>query len=150
MKYLCDKAHWAIEGNPDLVLFFRNLPGLFQEGAILAISGSSLETVVKDYLNVLKVKPSKGTRCEPYFLGPEAYHIPITVNNLNHLADIAENHAEPEVADHIIVYRDTSVLLEWYDVGSNPIWLARDIAKETADDFGRAIGCEIKAVNKAV
>ncbi len=150
MKYLCDEPHWAIEGNPDFALLFRNLPGLIEGGATLAISGSSLGHDVKDYLDKLKVTPSNSIRCEPHFFGPEAYHIPITVKNLNGLADVSERHAEPEVADHMIVYRDTTVLLEWYDAGSNPIWITKDVAKERIDNFGRAIDCEIKTVSKVV
>ena len=147
MKYLCDTPHWAIEGNPDFLVFFRNLHQLVEERAILAVSGSSLESAVSDYLTKIKIEPRAGVRCEPHFFGPDAYHVPATVDNLAGLADMAEHHADPEVADHMVVYRDTTVLLEWYDAGANPIWITKDIDEDRIASFGRAIGCEVKAVS---
>ncbi len=150
MKYLCDEPHWEIEGNPDFALFFSNLSGLIDGPAILAISGSSLDNNVKDYLDQIKVSPANDTRCEPHFLGPDGYHLQLTVESLDGLAQLSEHHAEPEIADHMIVYRDSNVLLEWYDAGSNPIWICREIEKERVKNFGRAVHCEIKAVNEVV
>jgi hypothetical protein len=48
---------------------------------------------------------------------PRVFHIPLTGDNLAQFRNRAGNHAEPEAADHLVVYRGEDVLLWAHDAG---------------------------------
>ena len=73
--------------------------------------------------------------------------MPISQPNLDGLATLAETHAAPEIADHLHVYKDGKVLLEWYDAFStDPCYVSMDIPEENVRAFCHSIGAHYEAV----
>lgn len=64
--------------------------------------------------------------------------------NLQELCSLAERHAEPEVADHLVVYRDDWVLLWAHDAGADHVRLSRRIPKDTLDQFKQSLGAALR------
>jgi len=58
------------------------------------------------------------------------------------LAEVSERHAAPEVADHTIVYCESTTLLEWYDAGFDPIFLSKEIDENKVKAFCAQIGAK--------
>jgi hypothetical protein len=71
---------------------------------------------------------------------PDAYHLPLRDPNLADLRSIAERYAEPEVADHLAVYRGNELLLTAYDAGKDDVYVARSLSRETLETLQRALG----------
>ena len=72
---------------------------------------------------------------------PECFHMQITRDNLEGLAEIAERHATPEVAVHLHVYKGSKVLLEWYDAFfDDPFYVSKDISEEKLREFCNTLG----------
>jgi hypothetical protein len=66
---------------------------------------------------------------------PSFFHLPLNGSNLRDLRLIADHRAEPEVADHLVVYRGNDVLLWAPDAGHNDVWLTRSLPEETINRF---------------
>jgi hypothetical protein len=56
------------------------------------------------------------------------------------LAVLAENHAEPEILDHLYIYQDTKPLLEWHDAFSNAMLLSPILSEESVFNFAKTLG----------
>ena len=76
---------------------------------------------------------------------PEVFHLPLAGTNLSDLRAIAENHAEPEVADHLTVYRGSEVLLVAHDAGAGHVCLARSLPQEAVDRFKAVLGASLRS-----
>ncbi len=51
------------------------------------------------------------------------------------LADLAAGHAEPELCDHMHVYRGTEPLLEWYYAFDDPLYINAAVPEERVRPF---------------
>ncbi|HEX9198148.1 MAG TPA: hypothetical protein VF865_01205, partial [Acidobacteriaceae bacterium] len=76
---------------------------------------------------------------------PKVFHIPLTGDNLADFRNLAENHAEPEVADHLVVYRGNDVLLWAHDAGYGYVYVARDLSKSIVEAVRDALGDAIRS-----
>lgn len=74
------------------------------------------------------------------------FHLPLIGDNLADLRNLAEKHAEPEVADHLVVYRGDDVLMWAHDAGSGYVDVARDLSQSTLAAFRAALGDAISNV----
>lgn len=74
---------------------------------------------------------------------PKVFHLPLSGQNLAEFLALAESHAEPEVADHLVVYRGAEVLLWAPDAGAGYVEVARALPEPTVharrDALGQAI-----------
>ena len=60
------------------------------------------------------------------------------------LAAASEHHAEMELFDHIFLYADGQVLLEWPDAFSNCMWIAPSIDESRVGGFASQCGLRYK------
>ena len=145
---------WEIKGRVDYVLFFRCVGQILPQGAILCLEGTP-DPDVEEYLSTRKAtqvrQVRRGTLGEASWeiglfhisrkrIGQ--YHMPATPENLEGIAALAENHASPEVCNHLVIYKDGQVLAEWYDFPCEDQWyVARDISEESVRQFCACLGC---------
>jgi hypothetical protein len=71
---------------------------------------------------------------------PQGFHLPLMGTNLEQLRAIAEGYAEPEVADHLVVYHGRQALLWAHDAGSGYVALSRSISNESVSRFRESLG----------
>jgi hypothetical protein len=62
------------------------------------------------------------------------------------LSALAERHAEPELLDHLALYRGSAELLLWHDAFANVLLVSRSVPESVvsafAEDLSLAIGTE--------
>ena len=79
---------------------------------------------------------------------PKQYRIQCDGLVLSALAQLAEQHAEPELMDHLFVYDGPSVLLEFPDAfGPDcPVFISSDSDEQRIRDFATSLGLELSRV----
>jgi hypothetical protein len=124
----------------DLYVLLRAIDQVMPRDAVLCIEGASLALDVASFLEARQ--PPHPPTIAANTLGPknEFFHLPLTGNNLSGLRVLAERHAEPEIADHLVVYRDRDVLLWAHDVGSGYVSMSRQLSEATVEAFRQALG----------
>ncbi len=109
---------------------------------ILRVGGPTKE--IEEYLEARK--PAQITKVEmgTIWPRPRIFHLPITTENLEGLAQLVEKHAELEIAVHLLVYRDNKVLIEWYDAFSDPFYISKEISEDKIKIFSERLGIKYK------
>ncbi|MGH6629130.1 MAG: hypothetical protein ACREB3_05320, partial [Burkholderiales bacterium] len=140
--YLCERPHWRIVGVRVFDSFFRALPDFVPDGSALYIENTSFTPDVEEYLKGLAIEDATEIARGTIWPKPRRYRIPIVQTIMAGLAQISARHAEPEVADHMVVYRASTVLLEWYDAGFDPIYLSREFEEAKVKTFCANLGAK--------
>ena len=109
----------------DLYLLLRAIDETMPTDATLAIEGTDIAPMVQKFL--LEREPAEKPKLAPNTLWPtpRVFHLPLGGTNLADLRALAEKLAEPEIGDHLVVYRDGEVLLWAHDAGDGYIRLSR-------------------------
>jgi len=108
-------AHWELRGTPDSAGFLRSLPEGFPTATTMFVEATAMARDVEDLLTAA-VGPG------PYLparqtIWPRSLRLRtrFDASLLLELSRLAENHAEPELFDHLLLYADTQPLLEYPD-----------------------------------
>jgi hypothetical protein len=140
------KKYWEIKEIRDSSAFFRELPMLLPNDAILYFEGISVAKDVKLYLQLNSISPNfelpKGT------IWPRSaiFHVPINAAFMEGLARMAENHAEPEICDHLQAYTGEKIVLAWFDAFHDPLWLTMDIPEIKVQEFCNNLNAKYERV----
>lgn len=147
---------WRLFKIWDRYTLIAHLDMLFPPDAVLYLEGDHFIDDIRDF--ALARSPEKVAVVAKGSIGPGItfsilppriielthainLHILLTPENLKELWRLMENHAEPEIADHVHVYRDDTVLMEWHDWPSSDVYLTGDIPEETVRVFCETVGC---------
>jgi hypothetical protein len=140
---------WEVDGGRvDYAEFFRQLPSLVSDKAVLFLEGGShspeLTRFLREHAVLAVAKVARGT------VWPRAsvFHVPTEPSLLHELGDLAENCAGPEICDHLHVYKDGQVLLEWHDAFSVPFFVSKRIPEDRMRQFCRKLDVTFKEGNK--
>jgi hypothetical protein len=133
---------WEIgKGKKNCRLFFRELPKLFPTGTTLCIEGTSIAHDIKSFLETHRVTEITKVRLGTLWPRPSVYHVPCEEQTLSGLIELSERHAEPEICDHIYVYRGLEVLLEFNDAFSERLYISNKVPEDKVRAFCAALGC---------
>ncbi len=138
---IVDPPCWSLEP-VDLSDFFRNVDKIIPEGAIFRLESGGTQ-VIEDFM---ACRPAKYPN-EPeesrwlIFKTTKVFYMPLTKENLEGLANLSENYAEPEVGNGLGVYMDDELLLSWHDLPHDPIYVSPSIREESLKQFCEAVGC---------
>jgi hypothetical protein len=73
--------------------------------------------------------------------------VPASEETLTALAELSENHAVPEICDHLFIYREGAVLLSWPDFPDPKVLMISDaIAEATVARFSSSLGTDHKRI----
>jgi hypothetical protein len=76
---------------------------------------------------------------------PDCYHVPLTTETMEAMSAFLEAHPAGFVCAHCHVYRDRTVLLEWYDAFmSVPLRVSRTLPIEVVEAFARSLGSSVR------
>jgi hypothetical protein len=123
----------------DLRALLRAIDESMPRDAVLVLEGTS---VAPDVVAFLEPKqPPNPPTIAPNTVGPgnQFFHLPLTGTNLSDLRMLAERHAAPEIADHLVVYRDRQLLLWAGDVGDGYVSLSRQLPEATVRAFRQTL-----------
>jgi hypothetical protein len=138
---------WELsKGSVDSTTFLRALPSTFPEATDAYFEGSS---IAADVLKIFENHAGVG----PYLPEPQTIWSTGTNTRLrcrftsalcDALAAASQHHAEMELFDHIFLYADRQVLLEWPDAFSNCMWVAPSIDESRVVGFASRCGLRYK------
>lgn len=127
-------------GGRELLL---RLAEVLPPGLTLYIEGTSIAPIVAAYFGDRPAEHPLPVATSVIWPRPKAYHMPMTPENVAGLAELMENLATPEVADHVHAYRGTTAYLIWYDAWfDSPFYLRKDVPEEQVRRLCSDFGCE--------
>ena len=138
--------YWEIdEGKVDAGKFFETLPKYFSAATTFFAEGTMMSDDVMEcyasfsdegkYLpgaqTILPI--SKKFRCKfsPLLMGK--------------LATLAKKHSEPELLNHLFVYKGNEALLYWHDAFANVLLVSRSIPESSISEFASELGLKYGA-----
>jgi hypothetical protein len=138
---------WELEERAvDSTTFLRALPSAFPEATDAYFEGSSIDA---DIVKIFEHHANVG----PYLPEPQTiwttgtikrFRCRFTPSLCEALAAASEHHAEPELFDHIFLYADRQVLLEWPDAFANYMWVASLVSEPRVRAFAVELGLSYK------
>jgi hypothetical protein len=127
---------WEIDGRRvDYAEFFRRLPDLVSDEAILFLEGGSHSAELTRFMSEHAVPPAEKVARGTVWPRASVFHVPSKPSVLLELAELAGHCAGPEICDHLHVYKDDHVLLEWHDAFSAPFFVSKRILEERIREF---------------
>ena len=124
----------------DFYALLRAIDEVMPEGAVLCLEGTSIVDEVAAFLDTRQPVDPPAVEANTLWPKPRLFHLPLSGTNLAELRALAEHHAEPEVADHLVVYRDRDVLLWAHDAGAGYVTASRFLPEETVERFRSSLG----------
>lgn len=123
----------------DSVKFFKGLNSYFRDATTLFIEGDSIS---KEVMNLYKKHIQEGEylpRTGTIFPKSTKIRCKYSAEFMNELALMAESHAEPELCDHLHLYKNNDPVIEWMDAFSDEILISKTIPEEMIHQFSDAI-----------
>jgi len=130
---------WRISVVPDFPTFLRNLPSLVPNGSVLCLEGTGADDVEVFLSQRPAIYPNE---VDQGFLRmrTKTYYMPVTPENLQGLAELAEHHAEAEICDHLRVYFNDKAVLAWHDIIDDPLDIADQVDESRIRAFTEQLG----------
>ena len=80
---------------------------------------------MEDVLGRHRTEATRGDLSGTIWPQPQTFHLPLTNEVGEALRLLGERFAQPEMCDHLVVYRDEDILLSAYDAGIDIVWVSR-------------------------
>jgi hypothetical protein len=130
----------AISHASDLYRLLEAIDVAFPRDATLYIEGTSIAPELKAFLELRGVPPRRAIARGTAYPAPRTFHLPLGGRNLADLRALAENHAGPEICDHLAVYRDDELLLTAYDAANGEVNVARSLPESVIHELRHSLG----------
>ena len=143
------EPYWQIDGNGlDSTAFFRALPIYFLDATTFYVEGCAIAPGVEGcYLRHAEpgpFLPERGT----IFPTSKKLRCVFSKALCEELALLSEHAAEPELGDHLHLYRGDEHILCWYDAFAHDLWLTLDIPEDRARAFASVFGRKYEVVEE--
>lgn len=144
-------AAWEVSPARDFPSLLRALPLLLPSDAVLYLEGGSPPKDIEAFLDVHCVRERSHVAMGTIWPRPRTFHLPATTENLTELAALAEKCAAMQIAVHLHVYAQATVLLEWHDAfWKDPLHLSVAIPEDRVRAFSAALGLTYKMTKQNV
>jgi hypothetical protein len=137
---------WEMHGPEAFGELLNALAGWIPQDAILYFEGGSPDAEISTFLAAHAVPEESHVNLGTLWPRPKVFHVPARRAILVELAAIMEHHAGPELAIHFHIYRNGSVLLEWYDAFWLPMFLSGAIPEEDVKVFAAKLGRSFRMI----
>jgi len=141
---------WAVEeADIDSSVFFQELNRFLPDATTLFVEGTS---IAEDVSNIL-MRFSQGGPYIPEhgsygsILGDDDsqyFRCSFDSELLTELERLSYIHAEPEICDHIMIYHDEELIMEYYDFPKNEIAFNGSLPEYKIRAFADALQCTYK------
>ena len=140
-------GYWELDkGNISSTEFFRSLPQYFPEATTFFAEGSSVSSdVIHCYLSHLE-KGDYLPGMQTIFPKSGKYRCEFSKELMEELAILSEHHAEPELLDHLSLYKNNEPILEWHDAFANILLVSKIVGEERVRNFANNFGFSYEAV----
>jgi len=135
-----DEPTWELAGPRTFSDLFAALRSVLPADAVLYFEGGTPDQEISAFLATYAVPERAHVAFGTIWPRPKVAHVPVSEEVFDQLVSMMERHAEPELAIHFHVYRESEVLLQWYDAFSLPIWLSDWFTEEQVASMAGAMG----------
>jgi hypothetical protein len=139
---LWNRPHWELKGAADPRSFFAHLRRALPGATTVFVEGSHIAPDVERFLQTAATLGDYLPERQTIWPRAARYCLPCDEPTLAALADLSTRHAEPELFDHLFVYRGLAALLEFPDAfGRNcPMYVSADVGEAEMRAFAGALG----------
>ena len=132
---------WEIMSSSwDAEVIFSAFPTLIDGECTIYLEGGSHSDEVTSFIGKYQVEPQVHIARGTIWPRQSVYHLPATVDVFNGLSRLAKNHASPEICCHLVIFRPTIVLIDWYDAFGREIYASSTIAEQSVREFAEITG----------
>ena len=124
----------------DFYRLLRAIDEAMPKDAVLYVEGTSIAPDVASFLESRPAPNPRRISANTLWPKPKVFHLPLTGDNLAEFRKLADKHAEPEVADHLVVYRGEAVYLWAHDAGYGYVDVARYLSESILESLRNALG----------
>jgi hypothetical protein len=135
---------WEVTGIRIASDFFAAVQVLFPLPVHLCFEGTSIEIDVWELLNTRAVSALTEIPKGTIWPKPRTIHVLANEDFLRALSSLADDHAEPEICDHLHGYNESRILFEWYDAFDDPLFLDTSIPEARVREFCQRLGAKYK------
>src|SRR5262245_51809061 len=147
LRQLDDSRCWVVSGVRHAEPFFRALAVLVPDATDMFLEGSPDEAVVslmQPYLTHADYRAPAGT----IWSWPgknRRYRLKASAQLFERLSKAATYLAEPQICDHLHIYREAEPLVNWFDAFTDPALLSKTITRERLDTCWSVVGGVLSA-----
>jgi len=133
---------WKVSGVRTAEDFFRAVSLLVPDATHMFLEGSpvpDIEAVLADAADDTGYTAPVGT----IWSWPgknRRFSVRASPELLLRLSEASSNHSEPEICDHVHLYRGEEALVQWFDAFSDPILISKSVTRERVERFASAVG----------
>ena len=132
---------WAITAPRwDPEVGFAALPKLAGKDATLYLEGGSHSDEVATFIDAHLIPAVERIACGTIWPRQAIYHLPATSDVFAGLSRLADHHALPEICDHLVIYRPSLVLVDWYDAFDREVYVSSTIPEKLIREFAETVG----------
>jgi len=133
--------YWEIEeGRVDSARFFETLWRRFPEATTLYVEGNSITRDVRECYRTHREEGEYLPRAQTIFPRSEKFRCRFSANFVDALTALAKRHAEPELLDHLALYRGVEELVVWHDAFANVLLISRTVPESLVSSFSADLG----------
>lgn len=143
------KPYYEIRGKTDFPKLFGALSILLPQDAILYFEGGYYKGKSLAFFQRYAIEEQCHVAVGILWPRPEYFHVPATHEILLELSKLSGAIAEPELAIHFHAYRQGTVLLQWHDAFSDPMFISSTIPEEIVQAFAASLGMTIKLISSS-
>ena len=131
---------WAITATRwDAELGFAALPKLAGSDATLYLEGGSHSNEVSEFIAAHSIPAVEQIARGTIWPRQKVYHLPATPEVFDTLSRMADHHAIPEICDHLVIYRPTLVVVDWYDVFDREAYVSPAVPEQVVREFAESV-----------
>lgn len=133
---------WKVSGVSTAENFFRAVSLLVPDATHMFLEGSpdpDIEALLAEWADDADYAAPVGT----IWSWPRKNHrfsVRASSELFVRLSEAASHHAEPEICDHLHLYRGQEALVQWFDAFSDPLLVSKLVARERVERFASAVG----------
>ena len=132
---------WAITAPYwDAEVGFAALPNLAGKDAMLYLEGGSHSDEVAAFIDGHVIPAVEQIARGTIWPRQMIHHLPATPDVFNGLSRLADHHALPEICDHLVIYRPSLVLVDWYDVFDREAYVSSTVPEKLIREFADMVG----------
>ncbi|MEJ5277179.1 MAG: hypothetical protein WHU94_14820, partial [Thermogemmata sp.] len=132
--------YWELSGATDFPSLLEALETLLPPGCVLYFEDGGPSGELARFLREHAVPERAHLAYGTIWPRPLIFHVPATADTIRRLAELMRSRLAVELAVHFHVYRDQTVLLEWYDAFTQPMRLAGLFSEDQVRLFAQRLG----------
>ena len=131
---------WEVSAPRKIPRFIRALAQVMPPDSIIYLEGTCTSPRIYRILEAMECEPRDQLAAGIIVPKPRCFHITMTEEHLDTIAGLFEKYGHVEICQHLHVYSDHKVLLEWHDAFCDyPFLLDKQISAKKLNSFATLI-----------